>query len=119
MRHGSPYGGVAIPLELRDDAAFCRRFWAKATPDPRSRCWVWSASTASGYGKIKLPGTGRSFMAHRVAFTLVWAPIPPRWVVDHRCHNTLCINPDHLRACEQSFNIQEARFGRSRRKKKS
>jgi hypothetical protein len=33
------------------------------------------------------------------------APIPERYVIDHLCRNTLCVNPDHLRAVTDRVNV--------------
>jgi hypothetical protein len=65
--------------------------------DPVSGCWIWQLSTRDGYGITK--GTFRSKdvkQAHRVIYEEIKGPIPEGLVLDHLCHNRLCVNPDHL-----------------------
>ncbi len=86
------------------------RFWAKvdqsAGPDG---CWPWLASRHGGheggearYGKFGL--RGKDVQAHRVAYELTNGPIPTGLQVDHTCHNTLCMNPAHLRLATPGQN---------------
>lgn len=88
---------------LRSQITLEQRFWSKIrkTPD----CWVWTAATDSdGYGQVKVDGRYRR--AHRVAWEMTNGPIPDGMVIDHRCGNPSCVNPDHLRATTHSQNMQ-------------
>lgn len=88
---------------LRSQITLEQRFWSKIrkTPD----CWVWTAATDSdGYGQVKVDGRYRR--AHRVAWEMTNGPIPDGMVIDHRCGNPSCVNPDHLRTTTHSQNMQ-------------
>lgn len=69
-------------------------FWSKVART--GSCWPWmGAIGGAGYGRLRR--AGRYIYAHRLAYELSKGPIPADMVVDHRCFNTLCCNPDHLR----------------------
>lgn len=66
-------------------------------------CWVWEgAKQPNGYGKLKVQG--RTELVHRAAYEAWVGPIPDGWVVDHKCSNRACCNPEHLEAVEQREN---------------
>ena len=80
------------------------RFFAKvgSTDD----CWEWTAHIdPAGYGRI---GDGRRgvLYAHRVSFELHFGPIPPDRLIDHKCRNRGCVNPDHLQAVTHKQNLE-------------
>jgi hypothetical protein len=81
------------------------RFWAKV--DKTGDCWLWTASVSSnGYGQFAttIAGVNAPIGAHRVAYYEANGPIAAGLVVDHICHNKLCMNPAHLRAVTQKQN---------------
>jgi hypothetical protein len=69
-------------------------------------CWLWDGSH-SKTGRPTLYVGGRKFMelAYRVAWELAGREAPT-WpmVLDHRCRNPKCVNPDHLRIVTQRDN---------------
>jgi hypothetical protein len=64
-------------------------------------CWVttYALNASTGYATISWQHEGRtrSTTVHRASFTHSNGPIPDGMVVDHMCHNRLCVNPAHLR----------------------
>lgn len=53
-------------------------------------------------------GVKRTLTAHRVGYELLKAPIPPGLVVDHKCYNPSCVNPDHLEPVTQAENMRRS-----------
>ena len=74
------------------------------------RCVLWQGKVFNGYGVLS---GGR--WAHRVAYDLLVAD-PAGKLVDHICHNTLCINPEHLRLTSRSQNMHNRKGASSRSK---
>jgi hypothetical protein len=95
-RNGDP-----LAQKVRKDLPTGERFWThvEKTPD----CWLWrSGITRWGYGKFSI--NNRSVVAHRYAYTLTRGAIPEGMVIDHKCHNRSCVNPDHLRVASYKQN---------------
>lgn len=72
------------------------RFWPKV--NKTKGCWLWTASTAAGYGTIGSEGgiKGRQLNAHRVSYELAYGKFAQSLYVLHRCDVKLCVNPEHL-----------------------
>lgn len=87
-------------------------FWARVRKT--ISCWEWTGSIIKGrmnYGWVSR--YGHEQLAHRLSYKLKHGEIPDAMVVDHRCHNTICVNPDHLRLATPSQNAQNRKGVRS------
>lgn len=89
------------------------RFWPKVDKSDLKGCWVWlGAKRSTGYGVINLGGRGVGLaQAHRVAWNLLVGPIPEGMMLDHLCHNPVCVNPDHMRVCSNTENSRNSNLG--------
>jgi hypothetical protein len=69
-------------------------------------CWPWIGSTTNGYGRFH--NRNKPFLAHRVAYEMVYGPIPPGMFVCHHCDNPPCCNPAHLFLGTGADNMRDA-----------
>ena len=79
----------------------------RITPEPNTGCWLWLGSDAGS--KAPYPTmtiAGRHTYIHRYAYTFVVGPILPGLTLDHRCRQTMCVNPGHLEAVTMAENIR-------------
>lgn len=101
-------------------ADMCERILANSAmlPPPASDCWVWLGSVrrASYYKYPSINIYSRelrktvSRYAHRIAFeAFTGRTIPPGHEIDHRCYNTLCVNPMHLQMTTREGNLANRR----------
>lgn len=95
-------------LERRID-----RFWAKVDhANVKGRCWLWK-------GYMKPSGHGlttwncRPIHAHRLAWILKRGDIAPDMCINHKCHNAMCCNPNHMYVGTREQNMAD-RWGRQR-----
>jgi len=76
--------------------------------DKTETCWLWTGSRDRlGYGKLSVLGS-QVKLAHRVAYTLLIASIPPELCLDHVCRNPSCVNPEHLEVVTQRDNVRRS-----------
>lgn len=80
------------------------RFWEKVDkngpihPILGTQCWLWTASVDKN-GRPRFAWGGNTGYAYRYSYLLANGELPhgrqgPR--IDHRCHNPICVRPDHL-----------------------
>lgn len=108
-KYGHPLDGEFQPA---NDA---ERFWSKVNKS--GDCWLWTAGTWRSRGQSlygQFVADGRKIGAHRFAYQLVFGAIPLDTQVDHRCHNTLCVRPEHLRLATNKQNHENRRGPTSR-----
>lgn len=98
-------------------------------PEPNTGCWLWFGATiksaGSEYGVLgRSPREreslgGSSDLAHRKSYEFYKGSIPIELEVDHKCSNTLCINPEHLQVVTHGENMRlghERRYGNNCRR---
>lgn len=77
-----------------------RRFWALVDRKAPDACWEWRGQLdpQRDYGVLLRQKNRRRMRlrAHRVAYELVYGPIPEGMLVLHACDNPPCCNPAHL-----------------------
>lgn len=78
------------------------RFWEKVAVRGFDECWLWQASTGSGYGRIYVQG--KLVMAHRFAYEALVGAIPEGLTIDHLCRTPLCCNPAHMEPVTKRIN---------------
>jgi hypothetical protein len=100
------------------EAKAAARFWRHV--DKTGNCWIWTGTKSdNGYGRHSMTYPGEKaydVKAHRYSWALANGPIPEGIEIDHACHTTLCVNPDHLRAATRKQN-SENRQGASKNSK--
>jgi len=84
---------------------------------PQSECLVWTGLLdAKGYGRFRGPDNTKVFV-HRFAYMRKHSPIPEGLVIDHKCRNRACCNPDHLEPVTNEENIRRGEVGAPNRRK--
>ena len=91
----------------------------RSIPIPFAGCWLWLRSIGShGYGQASCP-PDRVTTAHRVAYRAFKGPIPKGLLVQHKCDQRWCVNPDHLELGTDKTNCDDkVRKGRDGRTQK-
>jgi len=70
-----------------------------------SDCILWTGATIKS--KKALYGWKGKTTAHRTVYMETFGEISSDLDVDHTCFNTLCVNPEHLRAVPKGKNRAE------------
>jgi len=69
-------------------------------------CWLWTACTVKGYGRVRLDGETES--THRAAYIAKNGPIEGGLVVRHMCHTPNCVRPSHLKVGTHADNSMDS-----------
>lgn len=84
-------------------------FWSQVRRlEDEASCWHWLGTRqAKGYGFVRLPGTGQTIGAHRLALWLDAGVIAAGHytVARHLCHAPSCCRPSHLLLGSQADNV--------------
>lgn len=80
------------------------RFKEKYLVNEETGCWEWQASLTSGYGQFYY--NEKQGTAHRYSYEHFNGPIPDGLHVMHKCNNSVCCNPDHLKLGTHSDNMK-------------
>ena len=100
LKYGDPTMGGAP----RDRRPLAERIASRCTVTP-SGCWEWTgALDKSGYGYLSAKGLPTK-SAHRLSYMLATGKTEVS-MLDHKCRNRKCINPEHLREVTHSENSQ-------------
>lgn len=82
------------------------RFWDKVHKG--ESCWQWQGKpTSEGYGIFGVDG--KRVYAHRFSYEISKGSIPGGALIDHICHNRMCVKPEHLRIATMKQNLENLR----------
>lgn len=95
-----------MTFQLRDYLQLVSPFWSNVHISEANDCWEWTRSLfAGGYGRVT--SKGKVTGAHRIAYELVYGPIPQGLQVLHSCDNRKCCNPRHLSVGTNLDNVKD------------
>lgn len=98
---------------------FARREFKKC-PDPlldvEGPCWIYTGYiTKQGYGMIRI--NYKTWLTHKLAYTLIRGPVPEGLELDHCCCQKACFNPSHLEPTLHQINVARGNAGINLRSK--
>jgi hypothetical protein len=93
---------VEVVAELVGIEEMRRRFFARVIKRADG-CWIHTLATNRGYSQQFFGG--KTFRGHRVSWFLAGNKFEVKKVLDHKCRNRRCVNPDHLRQVSDKQNV--------------
>jgi hypothetical protein len=76
-----------------------------------TNCWEWQLKISkAGYGELKR--NGRMQLAHIIYYERYKGKVPKGLVLDHKCRNPKCCNPDHLEPVTHRVNCQRGKVAK-------
>jgi hypothetical protein len=76
----------------------------KRTQQGPGGCLLWTGANRSAVGNGAIKNKGKVEIVHRLVYMLKNGEIEKGMVVDHKCNNNLCVNPDHLQVLSHAEN---------------
>ena len=73
--------------------------------DEESGCVIFTNARPDGYRQVRY--NGRLVLVHRLAYELVYGPIPKGMKACHRCDRPSCVNASHIFVGTQKDNIRD------------
>lgn len=98
---------IAKPDVQRVDLARAaiERFDRSFLPEALTGCWLWLGPlNQDGYSRFF--ALGKRTTGHRFSYERFVGRIPGGLVIDHKCRNRSCVNPDHLEAVTNDENMR-------------
>lgn len=87
-------------------AAKVTEFWANVIRRGDDDCWPWQGYAEDGYGRFFFGGNMHG--AHELALTFTTGERrDPALDTCHRCNNSICCNPRHLRFDTRLSNVAD------------
>lgn len=104
-----PKGHRTKPIPADVAAKLYARIMRKVELDTDTGCLIRTAAVhpKTGYTAcgVQINGKASYFLAHRVVWTHLRGPIPPRFTIDHLCKRPACVNVEHLEVVTQHENV--------------
>lgn len=105
LRLGEPLH--ELRAQLPATASLEQRLWDKV--ERLHDCWEWRGATSdTGYGQFRVKG--KTLYVHRVSWEIAGGHLADDVVIDHMCHNRICVRPEHLQAVTHKQNIENSRL---------
>jgi hypothetical protein len=83
-----------------------KKFFNKIKINPINKCWEWQGyKDSDGYGYRTV--NYKTYIAHRWSYEYYKGPIPKDMLIRHLCHNTSCVNPNHLEIGTHRDNMDD------------
>jgi len=96
-RHGNPLTKIGAGYQPIED-----RFFSRVD---KKDCWVWTGrKDKKGYGRFR-DEENKTVIVHRWAYKHFVGELVKGQTIDHKCHNTSCVNPKHLQQVSYRNNI--------------